>query len=156
MIANTHFQTALLAALPLPDLNDSPDILGLLDGGFTVGSGFILLTAFADSLPQNPSHVFFDETGVEASINHFHLDDYLLTWSEAETLQISLSIVRELGGRLHKEFPECAFKIIIALESSNVGTVRLHRVRMGQVWTADNLDGYDNAVAVFTVPSAST
>jgi hypothetical protein len=106
----------------------------------------------ADTARHPDRDSFPNVTGYEAFVNHFHVDgiadgfdDLRVAWAAAEIrtqLQeiasaqpVRIIVSRNLSGQ-----PICS-------------TVRFHRVRSGERWLTDDLEGYGNeAVGFLDVP----
>ena len=91
--------------------------------------------------------------GFEAFINHVHLDDELeLPAADPMVLVQAGRYATELADRLERAYPGEVFVLIIGLGDSC--TVRFHKLRPGESWIADDLEGYENE-AMMVVQSRS-
>jgi hypothetical protein len=121
----------------------SSELLRLIEPGFTVKDGAVLLKTqeklAVDIRPDN----FPDLTGYECFVNHVHIEDYL---GDAELGSNALleqgfafanKIVEELSSLYHGK----PFKVIVATNESGC-SVRFHLIRNGENWLSDDLDKY--------------
>jgi hypothetical protein len=106
----------------------SPELSNVLDAGFVEEKGCVLLASKARSSAF--ASATEDETGYECFINHLHVED--------------LGEALEIARRLHKVLAEgftSSFVVIVAYDGREA-TVRFHRLRAGQRWLSENLEGY--------------
>lgn len=83
-----------------------------------------------------------DQTGFECSINHVHLP---FDGTDA-SLKSCLSYAIALHKGLTRIAKSRSFQVIVAVEDRGC-TVRFHRLRQGEAWIAEDLEGYaDDAV----------
>ena len=135
--------------LPGPDaISDDreldPRLGAILDAGFEDIGGCIVLARFAESARGASPADLGDETGLEAFVNHLHIDDELASAAESEVLIQAVLFVRRLARELSAAYPDDAFEIVLAFSDSC--TVRFHRSRPGQSWLANDIESYDEAL----------
>jgi len=128
-------------------LGDSSSLDGrladILADGFE--DGCIVLSVFAGSAPlrsdwARPGGVF-DKTGLEAFVNHIHVEDEPPDAEAAEVRRQAALYVGRLRDELRRAYPTLAFVVVMAIGDSTL--VRFHRDRPGQGWLADDLEGYE-------------
>ncbi len=125
----------------------------LLSAGLLERDGCLFLAAYAPPAGSSVPPQLQDRTGWEAFVNHFHIDpiddlfgDLVLAANAArhlieqiELLGLGFSVRVILGRNLDGEFPN--------------STVRLHRVRPGEIWLTADLEGYETeAIAYIDSP----
>jgi hypothetical protein len=114
----------------------SPELSSVLDAGFVEEKGCVLLASKARGSAF--ARATEDETGYECFINHLHVED--------------LGEALEFARLLHKALADAftgSFVVIVAYDGREA-TVRFHRLRAGQTWLSENLEGYlDEGIAVF-------
>ena len=71
-----------------------------------------------------------------AFINHLHI----------KNLQEALELAERLANTPTERF-KSGFAVIVAFDGSEA-TVRFHKLRPGQTWLSDNLEDYEEGVAV--------
>jgi hypothetical protein len=93
----------------------------------------------------------FDKTDFECFINHVHLPFDGTNESLVSCLEYSATL-REALMLLTQDRQ---FRVIVSLsEDDGECTVRFHRIRLGENWIAEDLEGYKSeAILVFDVPS---
>jgi len=114
----------------------SPELSSVLAAGFVEKSGCVLLASAecGSAVPRDPTE---DDTGYECFINHLHVND----------LSEALQFARRLKCALAERFTD-VFVIIVSFDGREA-TVRFHRLRAGQTWLDENLEGYlDEGIAV--------
>ena len=125
-------------------LGDSSSLDGrladILDGGFEEISGCIVLSVFAEDALRAAGSAF-DETGLEAFVNHIHVEDVLPDAAPTDVRRQAACLVGRLREELHRAYPALTFVVIVAVGDST--TVRFHRDRPGQSWLAADLESYD-------------
>jgi hypothetical protein len=154
------------SALTIPDSLRKQVELGFKEvEGCVVPAFFVPSSIWSEARPRVDN--IDDETGLECLLSSVHLDglvpdDTALT----ELARLGLDFAFVLRGVLLDSQIAGPFAIIISAQEPdpelNVGptcTVRFHRIRVGQVWAADNLESYQEAVAVCdfdTLPPATS
>jgi len=146
-----------MASLPMP-----PELEAHLAGGFREVDGCIVPNSFDSPLifsedkPRIANQ--HDETSFECTIHEVSIDAYFscdVDFKELARTGCDFAwIVRRELLRSNMLGP---FRIIVSTQPPDVQlhigptcTVRFHRVRSGQVWLADDLEGYKlEAIAVF-------
>jgi hypothetical protein len=104
-----------------------------------------------------------DETGTECHWSKFHLEDLMpKEVGSHEMARMAVDYVWLLRASLAAGKISGRFRLIVSIELSGIQphakticTVRFHRVRPGQEWLADDLEGYkDEAIAAcdFCIP----
>ena len=108
-------------------------LAALLDDGLAQRGDCIVLARFADSENRRlDAERLGDETGVEAFVNHVHIEDELppATATPAETLRQATRYVRRLTAMLETERPDRTFHIILSVSDSCVA--RFHTAAGGR------------------------
>jgi len=135
---------ALLAASQGAAIVDVPEkFRWLLAAGVREVDGCVFLRELftADDASALPS--FHDAVGFECSINKVHLEDFLdrgYAREPAALALIALSSARLLATTLHR-VSNATFRIIASVQGRH-STLRFHKVREGESWLAEDLDGY--------------
>jgi hypothetical protein len=129
-----------------------PTLASILESGFIRFNDTIVLKALTQGARTVSLSDFPDETGYEAFVNHIHVEDYVPHKngsSGSVLLANGISLAKDLGTLLRRSFPTEQFRIIVSLEKSHC-TVRFHKIRPGQQWLFDDLEGYqEEALIVF-------
>jgi hypothetical protein len=119
----------------------------LVGGGFAEVHGCVFLRRFHHGAWAGvPRH---DLTGEECSVNSFHLEDYLEKDMSRESQALAVTAVKYadwLAERLRR-FSADPFRIIFSVDRRNC-VMRFYKVRDGESWLDDDLEGYQQAVAV--------
>jgi hypothetical protein len=123
-----NFQTQKIAL--------SPEMSGVLARGFVEEQGCVLLASQAHNSAWTRVDDTHDETGYECFINHLHI----------KSLQEALELARRLIEALAERFTG-RFAVIVSFDGREA-TVRFHRLRAGQAWLSDNLEEYEEGIAV--------
>jgi hypothetical protein len=115
----------------------SPELSSVLFAGFVEKDGCVLLASEArDSATTRAATQ--DETGYECFINHLHVKNL------AEALEFARRLNRALAERFTGDF------VVIVSFDGHEATVRFHKLRAGQRWLNENLEGYlQEGIAVF-------
>jgi hypothetical protein len=144
------------SSIPMP-----PELEACATNGFkevdgcVVPSSFNRLAIFTEDKPRIPNQN--DETGFECSIHDISVGSYFDSEVELEELaRTGLDFAFILRRELLKSQIQAPFRFIISAQSADrklgIGptcTVRFHRIRVGQAWLSDNLEGYKmEAIAV--------
>ncbi len=128
-----------------------PRLDAVLGDGFQELRGCVVLAGLVASAAHVTVSSCGDETGFEAFVNHVHVEDVLgLTVSDPRVAAQAGGFTKELAAALERIYPDERFVVILSLGDSC--TVRFHKLREGQAWLADDLEGYDEAVMVVSVP----
>jgi len=125
-----------------------PELSTLIEQGFCIRDGCILLAALADQGTNVTLHDFPDKTGYECFINSFHVEDYVKN-DYLSYAYLFVEVLLNAWVTLNKN--DRATAIVSSDESGTV--VKLHVSREGESWLADNLEGYEEAILM--VDSAS-
>ena len=135
------------ASQGLPASSLDPSLQMLLDAGFVERDGCVFLATEAHSAPEGE---LLDKTGLEALVNHIHVEDRLAQRDGANLVAQALHYARALAERLVSAFPSYAFGVVLAVGDSS--TVRFYRRRANEPpWISADLEGYhDEAVLVLT------
>jgi len=124
-------------------VNLNSELLKLIEPGFTMKDGAVLLKTqeklAMDIRPDN----FPDLTGYECFVNHIHIEDYL---GDAERgsnslLEQGLAFANKIVEELSSLYLGKPFKVIVATNESGC-SVRFHMIRNGENWLSDDLDEY--------------
>jgi len=120
----------------------------LVAGGFRDVQGCVFFRELFhhDALTALAMH--HDMTGYECAVNAIHLEDYLEKGMARESPALAVTAAKSadwLAERLRK-FSTDPFQIIVSVKAGNC-TMRFHKVRDRESWLADDLEGYEEAVA---------
>jgi hypothetical protein len=126
----------LMKDLPTHESGLSPKISYALVSGFVEEQGCVLLASEAHHTAFSRAADTHDETGYECFINHLH----------TKSLQEALELAKRLDKALTERFA-ASFSVIVAFDGQEA-TVRFHKLRAGQAWLSDNIEGYEEAIAV--------
>jgi hypothetical protein len=107
----------------------STKLSSVLVAGFVEEEGCVLLAAEAHN-PVASRAATQDETGYECIFNHLHIKD----------LGEALEFAQRLNGALAERF-RVRFVVIVSFDGREA-TVRFHKLRSGQTWLNDDLEGY--------------
>jgi hypothetical protein len=145
-VANRRFNDLLAARPaehPLPE-----SVSAIVTSGFVESNGCLYLQALRD---QDVDHDRADDrTGLEALVNHFHIDgdsetqrDFWTAVTAAEHLAEALSSEPEAGPT----------RVIVSRDEDGYvnSTVRFVRRRPGEAWLSDDLAGYAEPVGYLDV-----
>ena len=114
----------------------SPELSSVLVAGFVEKEGCVLLASEARDSVAAPA-VTKDETGYECFINHLHVK------SLGEALEFAQRLKKALAERFGVAF------VVIVSFSGREAIVRFHKLRAGQTWLNENLEGYlEEGIAV--------
>jgi len=116
----------------------SPEISRVLAAGFVEEQGSVLLASQAHNSGYTRAADTDDETGYECFINHLHI----------KGLQEALEFAQRLHSNLNERC-KSGFAVIVAFDGSEA-TVRFHKIRPGQVWLSEDLQGCEEGIAVLT------
>jgi hypothetical protein len=122
----------------------SPGLSNVLARGFVEDQGCVLLASEAHNSAFARVTGTYDETGYECFINHLH------TKSLQEALELARRLTRALGERFTS-----SFTVIVSFDGRQA-TVRFHKLRPGQVWLDDNLEAYEEGIAVLDTNAHAT
>ena len=128
--------SGLLEVLQTRDIVLSAEVARVLAGGFVEEQGCVLLASQVHNVVRTRVADTQDETGYECFINHVHL----------KSLQEALELARRLSKALANRFTG-QFSVIVSFDGREA-TVRFHRVRAGQIWLSDDLEEYEEGIAV--------
>ena len=139
---NKHMRELLEQGAALTEISVPSPFQMLIGGGFTAAHGCVFLRRLFHhgSRGGEPRH---DLTGEECSVNSFHLEDYLEVDMSREAPALAATAVRcvdWLAERLRR-FSADSFRIIVSVDGRN-STMRFHKVRDGESWLHDDLEGY--------------
>ncbi|HUJ29391.1 MAG TPA: hypothetical protein VLW85_25400 [Myxococcales bacterium] len=120
------------------------------DVGVVEAGGCFLLRGFAKKPHLSPAD-FPDPTGLECSANKLLMegmfDAHLIDSCPLLLLTAGLITARALSGELSRH--PGRFNVILSYDGDSCA-VRFHKIRAGQRWLADDLEGYvDEGVLVF-------
>jgi hypothetical protein len=135
MRTNQNMRT-YLRGLRTQESDISPKLLNVLTAGFVEENGCVFLASQVRDSAFNRAATH-DETGYECLVNHLHVG----------TLQEALEFARRLKKALDEQFVG-GFVVIVSFDGREA-TVRFHRLRVGQTWLNENLEGYqEEGIAV--------
>jgi len=131
----------LLADRPPRQLPLNEELSRYLADGVVERSGCILLKAMKASARDPVLGPNDDETGYEHFVNHIHVDPQ--DSSDTSQLDLGLTYADRLAQVLQSSGYEGIFRIILSYNMEDrVCTIGFHRVRKGQSWLDDDLEGY--------------
>jgi hypothetical protein len=122
----------------------------LVAGGFKNVQGCVFFRELFhhDALTALAMH--HDMTGYECAVNAIHLEDYLEKGMAREAPALAATAARcadWLMERLRR-FSSEPFRVIVSVQGRNC-TLRFHKLRDGESWLADDLEGYAESVATY-------
>jgi hypothetical protein len=126
----------LLKDLQPRDIVLSPETSRVLAGGFVEEQGCVLLASQVHNVAWTRVADTHDETGYECFINHLHI----------KKLQEALELARRLSAALANRATG-HFAVIVSFDGREA-TVRFHELRAGRAWLGDNLEEYEEGIAV--------
>lgn len=120
------------------------------DVGVVEAGGCFLLRGFTKKPHLSPAD-FPDPTGLECSANKLLMegmfDEHLIASCPLLLLTAGLITARALSGELARH--QARFNVILSYDGDSCA-VRFHKIRAGQRWLAEDLEGYvDEGVLVF-------
>ncbi len=128
------------------------ELLKLLQPGFTIVNGAVLLKSQKKLVKGIELGNFSDLTGYECFVNHVHIEDYLGDVVDSdELLKQGLAFAHKTVEGLRSSFPGKRFKVIVAVNESGCN-VRFHQIRDGENWLSDDLEKYQEAILVVETP----
>jgi hypothetical protein len=113
----------------------------LIDAGVIEENGCVLFRRLAEATHPGRDD-FPDDTGYEAFVNHFHLDDGTPSGAVTLGLRVARTVARLL--RVHVDRP-C--RVILALDGVSA-SIRFHVRREGEEWLSADLAEYVEPVLV--------
>ena len=145
-----------------------PDLLADLRDGFKEVQGCIVPKGFEGGPIWSATRPRVDnqddETGFECSLSKVHIEDFAKNdLPLADMTRLGIAYALCLRDALLRSFESGVFRIIVDAQlrdaelelNGSVCTVRYHRVRTGQVWLTEDLDGYKmNAVLAIEFDAA--
>jgi len=127
----------------------------LVEPGVVEQNGCWLLASQLEAGTAGQRQHFPDRTGYEAFVNHIHIEDELDSASyPAEALLGQALALGHAMGALAAAHG--AFKIVVATSVDAPGdcNVRLFKVRPGETWIRDDLEGYSHdGILVLETPA---
>ena len=149
------------SSMPIPE-----ELSRLLTAGFEEKGECILLRSLASTRTSALDYLQAkdDETGIEATINEIHVEDFVpaqVPLFELARLGCDFGFV--LAKKLADERPSGSFRVIVAAmaaepSSGNLRdycTVRFHKRREGAAWLNDDLEAYrEEAIKVLDIQIA--
>jgi hypothetical protein len=123
--------------------NLSSELLGIVESGFIVVDGAVLLKTQEKFVKSIKPDNFPDLTGYECFVNHVHIEDYLgdADLGSKALLKQGIALANKIMEELSSLFPDKLFKAIVAANESGC-SVRFHLIRSGENWLSDDLDKY--------------
>ena len=138
--ANGWTLNEAMGELPAPSSGAISDELdAALRAGLEERDGCLVLVAA--STPSTPRQIG-DQTGYEALVNHLHVDT-----DDRPALPIAIQVAQRVRAMVESRAEFQPVRVIVAAENAASATVRFHRVRDGEQWLADDIDGYNEPVA---------
>jgi hypothetical protein len=130
----------------------------LVYGGFKDVEGCVFFRELFhyDRLAEAALDIHQDKTGYECAVNRIHLEDYFEKGMAREAPSLALTAVQcaaFLADRLRR-FSTDPFRILASVDDRNC-TLRFHKVRDGESWIDDDIDGYEEAVFVMDTAEAA-
>lgn len=145
--------TELKIDLAKNDVVLNENLSNLINLGFVEFEGCVLL----NGLKKPPNHAqiadFQDKTGFECFINKIHIEDYFADKKtpKKERAKQAVEFGRKLKEKLSLAFDCNRFEIFFSTDGEHY-IVNFHKIRNGEMWLSDNLDGYkDEGILVFNV-----
>src|SRR5205807_1961267 len=94
-------------------------LASILAQGLTESNGCVLLSSEAHNLGHTSVELLADRTGLEAFINHIHVEDKLrLPSDDPAVLEQTLRYAGQLAGPLEATYPNDPFTILISTPDS--------------------------------------
>jgi hypothetical protein len=149
--ANKHMRELLEQGAELTEIYVPSPFQMLVGGGFVEAHGCVFLRRLFHHGPLT-GLAQHDLTGKECFVNSFHLEDYLEKGMSREAPALAVTAVKcvdWLAERLRR-FSADPFQIIFSVDGRH-SVMRFHKVRDGESWLDDDLEGYQEAVAVYGV-----
>jgi hypothetical protein len=127
-----------------------PGFRRLVDEGFGQVAGHVCWRARASDRDTVDVTPFHDSTGFECAVNSLHVEDYLEPQPGGHALApIAITCARWLASQLRQSVADPCRIIVNVRPADGTSTLRFHKVRAGESWLADDLEGYlDEAVLV--------
>jgi hypothetical protein len=122
----------------------------LVFGGFKEVDGCVFFRALFPENSLGAMWIHRDRTGYECSVNGIHLTDYFEKGMSRESPALAataLQCAELLAKQLRKHRPDERFRIIASVDGRHC-TMRFHKVREGESWLADDLEGYQDPIFV--------
>jgi len=119
--------------------------------------GVVVPTGWADSFQKTND----DETGIECLASKIHVDAFLPRDTPlADMVGVALAYARQLRKRLGTSSLRGPFRVIIGASPKDEESVRdtcvirFHRMRPGQQWLKEDLEGYKSPIMTldFSLP----
>lgn len=143
MIQSNYMMRAKLPRIGNGSRSIAQSLLKLLESGFAVLDGCVLLQSLLSLNKNAKLQDFPDKTGFECYVNSIHIDDYV----EGGDFEQSIPFLFELFATWNKTFQNKILRAIIS--SDEFGTVlRFHVVREGDSWLSENLEEYEEAILI--------
>jgi len=150
VITNRPMQELLARGTNLTEIYVPSPFQLLVGGGFKDVQGCIFFRELFhhDALTSLALHQ--DMTGYECAVNAIHLEDYLEKGMAREAPALAMTAAKCIDWLVERlrRFSSEPFRIIVSVRARNC-TLRFHKVRDGESWLADNLEGYEEAIAVY-------
>jgi hypothetical protein len=147
---NARMAAAVRRARVVPGQPLPTPLADIVRGGWTTTTdGALIWRRFESSGRAVDVAVLGDLTGVEAFINHVHLDDLLPDWRRGELLQAAFDFAVQGIRTAETSHGRSCTAIVTAGRSVDGVTVRIHSSRQGESWVDADLGSYrDEAIAV--------
>jgi hypothetical protein len=127
-----------------------PRFRRLVADGVTQVAGHLRWQASASDREAVDVTPFHDSTGFECAVTSLHVEDYLDPQPGGYVLApIALACARSLASQLRQSVVDPCRIIVNVRPADGTSTLRFHKIRVGESWLADDLEGYrDEAVLV--------
>ena len=125
----------------------APALADLLRGELVSENGCWFLRDLREGARTTSLTSFPDRTGFECFVNHIHIGDFVDAPNADESLAQALAWAKAIQAKLESLG---RFNVIVSCHESDC-SVRFHRLRTGEAWLTDDLDGYTEEVLVIPV-----
>lgn len=150
MTMNRAMQELMARGADLAEIYVPSPFQLLVTGGFKDVQGCVFFRELFHHNALTALAMHHDMTGYECAVNAIHLEDYLEKGMAREAPALAATAAKcsdWLIERLRRFSPE-PFRIIISVQGRYC-KMRFHKIRDGESWLADDLEGYPEAVATF-------
>jgi hypothetical protein len=127
----------------------APQLSNVLAQGLIHSEGCIILKSQMELVSSEVRKRFTDKTGFECFVNHIHVEDYA-PGEMCILLQQSMAFGKELERTLLKAGVTEPVQYIIAGDTDEMN-IRFHVLREGEEWLAQDIERYEEAVAVVRI-----
>lgn len=151
MRKNSRMEEMIKRCDPNPALLAS-GLAAILEKGLAYENGCLLLKSQMSLMQSEIRTEFQDDTGYECFVNHLHLEDILASSDGCFLLKQALAFAEALTNLKSDAAVSEPVEYIISGTEHEVN-VRFHLIRPNEVWLAENLEGYEEAVAAIQLPN---